>query len=237
MVQIHVVHPVSLVLLSSIWANSRCAQEQYADMVQKKGIYLGILDLAILCLKRHKDVFMMFYDADFATRPGMKSLLEILQMYVSTDVGWNGCTHPDLASPNTWVIAASRADFQTDTVNRLNHYQPAFPQQGMHPDAWNFVTSEARNRLDKGIVRALKREEEASSDEEWYQSLCDHTQTLKAKAEFFRRLHAAGVNPVDVPSDGDCALWTILALEHGPMVRGEKSQHEQVKRLREDACH
>ena len=76
--------------------------------------------------------------------------------------------------------------------------------------------------------------EEDEADEPFRESAQQHLDLWKNKQEFYSSLLALDLLPADVPGDGNCALWTVCALESGCFLQTKMSTSIRVMGLRQD---
>lgn len=94
-----------------------------------------------------------------------------------------------------------------------------------------------QDRLEKRIKSCKMRLREMEDDEAdmpFRESAQEHLDLWKNKQEFYSSLLALDLLPADVPGDGNCALWTICALESGCFVRTKMTTSPKVNALRQD---
>ena len=58
---------------------------------------------------------------------------------------------------------------------------------------------------------------------------------LQRQKLFFDVMQKIDFLPSVVPGDGNCALWSILALMGGPVQKAQMSTAKDAKKLRDDA--
>ena len=82
--------------------------------------------------------------------------------------------------------------------------------------------------------RRLKQMDQDESDEEYVESLRHQLEIWERKQEFINSVVGLGFLPCDVPGDGNCALWTLSALQAGCFIRTATSTLEKTMQLRQD---
>lgn len=210
---------------------------QYATLCCKSAFYLGILDLALLALKRGKDLAVLYWDDENAAGiPVIRPALEIMQSFVPECVHWDGKKTVNLASPDTWIAACLRAGFHRGSFCQMNHWIPVFSRQQMGEEFWSKRTTEVMNKFKKSYERtqARMKQDDSDSDDVYQASLQNLLRQLNAKSDFWTTLHAVGIHPEEVPADGDCCLWTAASLLAGPVVRVAFTSKESVLEMRKE---
>ena len=205
----------------------------YSQRILKKGVYLSVADLAMMSKLKNKAICMVYWDNEHLGKaPPVVPLQESLTALA-------GRTFPDLPKcdmpdENTWCVGVCRADYRRDGFQQLNHFVPLYQEAVMTDQLWHIAATEKRRKLQKRIERTQQQVEEAS-DEEWAESLQDNVLLLKNQEAFMSTLHSVGLHPNTVPGDGDCMLWTILALQGGPVVGCQMNDRNDVQSLREES--
>ena len=62
----------------------------------------------------------------------------------------------------------------------------------------------------------------------------DHLESWVNKKAFFEVLISMGLLPADVPADGNCALWSLCALEAGCFIQTKLCTAERIRGVRQD---
>ena len=105
---------------------------------------------------------------------------------------------------------------------------------------WEEVVPATLKKFQKRIASTIKKlevesEDSDSGNEARKASLREQLDSLQQKKLFLDVLTEMDLFPSDVPGDGNCLLWSVLALQAGPVVRTFLSNKEKVLALREDA--
>ena len=82
--------------------------------------------------------------------------------------------------------------------------------------------------------KRIERLQEEDSDSEFVYSAQEHLRLWENKQTFFNFLLAMELLPCEVPGDGNCALWALLALEAGYVLRLNMATEEKCLELRQD---
>ena len=93
-----------------------------------------------------------------------------------------------------------------------------------------------QDRLAKRISsceKRVKQMQEDESDTEFAESVKIHLDSWIKKC-FFDTLISMGLLPADVPGDGNCALWSICALEAGCFIQTRLTTAERIRGVRQD---
>lgn len=205
----------------------------YAKEVQRSGFYLGLLDLALLGIKKKKEIRLVFHDDDFKDAPPIKNLKEVISvMYPDAGPCFN--FESDSAP---WYIGVTKANYARAPQRQLDHFVALFLKEEIGDGMWDLVTSSHEKKFQKRYDFLLRQiQENDDSDEEFVRSLYDHFQPLENQKAFVNAMKTLSLRSVLVPGDGNCALWTILALEVGPVAGNQVGTMQEVMELRKDAC-
>ena len=214
-------------------------KELYAEQVKKDGFYLGILDLAMWAMDREKELFIIYHDDEYKDIPAVRPVDDICQDFVPAALSWGQRKSGDMGSKNTWVVSACKADFTKGGFRQLNHFVPVFTRQQMGA-LWDEVTVKSMQKLKKRHAAAQSRLNDLDmddSDDEWRCSVQDQEQLLQRKLAFTDLRHSMQMHWGDVPADGNCALWSLMALEDGPVVLNQQSSTSDMILLRKASWH
>ena len=206
-------------------------------MCRKNAFYLGILDLCLLAISHGKELGVLYWDDEKpGQHPVIKSGASIMEIFVPDFVIWEKPHELNMNSHDTWLFAACRSDFVRGSFRQINHFVPLFTKAQMdsvNPSLWSECTSKCHAKAEKALKKALRQAED-ESDEEISATLTTYTQTLVAKIEFLKTMQDMELYCCEVPSDGNCALWSALTL-HGGCVMGRSIKtDEHVTELRMD---
>ena len=80
----------------------------------------------------------------------------------------------------------------------------------------------------------MKKMQEEESDTEFAESVKIHLESWVNKKAFFEVLISMGLLPADVPADGNCALWSLCALEAGCFTQTKLCTAERIRGVRQD---
>jgi hypothetical protein len=193
------------------------------------------VDIAMLGRKFNKTPVLLYYDQDFQGQ----NPLRLLRNIFNGMLGFDEEPMPPMDSADTWVIGVCRSDFSREGFLSLNHYIPIWTRQQMG-SVWEDVVPQTQGKLEKRIASTFKKLELESEDsdsggEARKASLREQLESLLQKKKFIDLLIDMDLFPTDVPGDGNCLLWSILALQAGPVVRTFLSDKQKVIALRQDA--
>ena len=217
-------------------------QVQYGHHVEKSGIYITLLDIMHIVLSRGKNLVCLIYDDD---GPKLLSIVEILENMNITGVE-DVSKNPDFYALETWFVIVTRADFQKGSFLTLNHFQPGWHKKQMGEEAWEDCKIAATKRLMQEEAKHAKEMAEFENysqtmdkdeAEGLRQSLKDRAANMEAEFAFFKACAALDVYTEPVPADGNCGLWTCLALAKGKPKPGRGLTHKKpdVLNLRSEA--
>ena len=72
------------------------------------------------------------------------------------------------------------------------------------------------------------------SDDELQETYREYLLGLGRQLEFADPMMRMDFHPGMVPADGNCALWSLLALEGGPCAKAQMASKADVQKMRED---
>ena len=135
-------------------------------------------------------------------------------------------------SPSTWVFAVCHNTFERVSFTRLNHFLPLYPRSQLNEE-WDPMTSKLAKNLDDAISRTRDHMNGLQFvDAAMAKSLEQHLGRLERKRVFYNEAFKLDLMPAEVPGDGNCALWTLLAVRSGCFVQSALSTEERVAELR-----
>ena len=178
---------------------------------------------------------LLYFDDEFTDLPKLVGFDQMLQsMFPDMDLELPA-SPPDPDSSETWCVAALQANYERGDFRQLNHYMPLFSRKAMGESVWSTLAEKNLRKLEKLISRQQDSLENGEdSEDEFLESTRDHIIQLKRQLDFTGLVHRVGFHPATVPADGNCALWTLLSLEGGPVARAQMGSMQQVKELREE---
>lgn len=217
-------------------------QEFYAAHVAKNGVYLGELDLALLAGREGPPIYptLAYWDSDgLQIRPLSTMLADFLGLGMREKL--------ELGNMETYVMLKCRADLVPGSVTELNHYIPVWHEKQLGQE--RFVLCQKIIEADVAVRKLAINEKlvevsRAHGDPEWADAalagLLMDEKHLESEEKLNQELFMNGLVPFQVPGDGNCLLWSWLALEHGPdCILDGKNYSRSIsdsKMLRED-CH
>ena len=213
-------------------------EEAYAKMIAQNGTFLGLPEIAMLAEREKKNVLLLYYDNDFEDVPTLTPLAQVLFSFTGGALGSADGELSDMASLDTWVLAACRADFVKAPFQQLNHYMPVWTKKQMGSDDFEKTMKHSLAKIDKKILslnKKLERDSDDSMDEALQESILPHIGWNHRRKAFFQNLEEMGLLPVEVPGDGNCLLWSVVSLLAGPTIRSALSTLQKVEALRLDA--
>ena len=212
---------------------------RYGQLISRDAEYLSLPDLALLSHHVGKKAVVAFFDEPGP--PRLQCLTALLQRMC----GQPECAMPDFGCSDTWFYVACRLDWKRAGLMTLNHFIPAWHRDQLDHD-WEVarltLVSRHRNReatLSASIVKALDVLQNAEEDEQEEAeanlfSLMDEKTQLRNEVEAVNQMFQVGLIPKIVPGDGNCGLWSTIALRQGFQATLNTVQgHGEVMELRE----
>lgn len=212
---------------------------EYAERCTENAFFLGLGDLALIAAERKKSVLVLCYDTEAAAVPGLHSLGSMLNSLSE------GCWDPsldlkaDTSDHNTWVVAYvncgswARTPFQS-----LNHMLPLF-SQSLCGANWSTLCQTLMAKLDHRVNKlgrlAAIAAEDSDENDECHLSLVEQVSLAESKRVFFKLMMDAGFCACDVPAEGNCFPWSVLALQAGAWINQQLSTNEKMLEVRRDA--
>ena len=209
------------------------SQVCYGHNVSQERVYLSPLDLGHLALRRGKELVLCFLEKDKSVNPSkctflsFKLFLEnLLPDHDFPDLE----DEPDMSSRDTWIIWATRADFQPVELKDLasvNHFVPVWhrsqiPQNDNGQDDFEVVMkaamikhSKQKQSLEGQIKDIQEKNHTDEEDEAKMASLMDQLDLLQKEVDARELFKSYGCHFHSVEADGNCGLWTVLALLGG----------------------
>lgn len=181
-------------------------------------------------------MLLVYYDDEFEGKPVVSSVGEVLRkMFPDAHIPFQE-EEIAPASSNTWSVACLMANYVRGSFRQLNHFQPLFCREEMGEDLWSRVAKGSRDKLGKKIEKCLSSLPGSDeSEDEFSISAKDHLRFLERQAVFTDCMFSLGFHLGIVPADGNCALWSLLALEGGPVVKAQMSRKENVLEMRKES--
>jgi len=208
----------------------------YAETVTKPGFYLGVLDIALLARRREKDILILYYDDEFKDVPTVKNLSQILgAIFPDAEVqGQKESPKPEHAT--AWCLASLMANYERGSFRQLNHFVPLFVKASMGEAMWETVAEKSLVKMVKRVrtMEETKPDTDDDSEDELAESHREYLMSCRRQLEFVQLMMRLDFHVGIVPSDGNCALWSLLALEGGPCAKAQMSSKADVQKLRED---
>ena len=205
---------------------------KYSQQVCKDGFFLGWGDVAIHANQFWHEVMVLCWDDN---DEGLLPLSRRLNALTGFDFGSD--QPPDLSKSSTWIIAWTRADYQKGPFQSLNHALPMFHRKQL-PDDFDRLTESMMSKFDQRVKKIRMQlslcEDEVDEDVFIKASLEDTLLTLEKKRLFFRDMIDRDLMPVDVPGDGNCCIWSIIALQAGPFVSTSVTCNKKVLEKRKE---
>ena len=208
----------------------------YAKHMRKPGVYVGFADLALLASVREKNVLLLVYDDEVEGPPLMKSLTSVMHTWTDGKFSWPGDMNPEPTAPNTWILAYLNGNYERCSFLQLNHFMPLYPSI-QFGETWAAVVDQELGSIASKLARAkaMLANCDSDDDEAVKQSLENNMKRLELKLKFFQTCTNMNLLPVEVPGDGDCSLWSLLAVQAGGLIRRNLSTPEHIASLRNDA--
>lgn len=216
----------------------------YGYYVGLDRVYLGVLDLVLLALLGGKDVVLVVHVKDNdATTVQNVPLRKYLEDTVSGIVLEDLNPDPDFSSESTWFVAAVRADHKATSLSEffeVNHFIPAWHKSQLPESDWKLLTGKAKLALaDKQLkiskqIHGCMSSATKGQNSEALASLLEMQEIYEDEESEFHDFEFHDFFISTVPGDGNCCLWTLLALRGGVDQLENKPSKEEVQQLRED---
>ena len=193
---------------------------EYASFVAEDGVYLGLLDLQVLAVWHQKYCKVLYLELGQPARA--QPLPEVISKLLGlTDS--HAITAEDLGetSAEEWCLFSVRADYVKGYHNQCNHWLPAWDREALGPEfqvrACSAQADLAGRQLDlatkvQEITDQIQRGDGDETAELLLDSLMDQSAQLERQTQTFQELNDAGFCVEEVPADGNCCLWSLLAL-------------------------
>ncbi len=207
-------------------------EEAYATRVQKTGVFLGLLDLQLLALHFKRKIMMVFYDTDFTDFPKVVPLTDMLRR-LTPGVP---CPSSSDEEAEPWYIAGVSADWQRREFRRISHFVPLFAKSSMGLGLWDMLAGGSMSKMTDRLARMCPETDDGQSGDEFERSMRELAKTLEDQIKYTKMMNAIDLHVAPVPADGDCAIWSFLALDGGVVKRAQGASREHVARLRQDTC-
>lgn len=122
------------------------------------------------------------------------------------------------------------------------HFVAPSPVSESSPLSWSsgncFVNfrDAPQDKIERRVRAAEKRLQAAmeESDEEMKDSSMKGLCVWENKHHFYNILLAMDLLPADVPGDGNCGLWTLIALESGNSIQTNLVTPDRMMQMRQD---
>ena len=170
---------------------------------------------------------MVYYDDGFGDLPSAIDLMEVIRpMVVIEDPEQQA---PGSSSP--WYFAALMSDYRRGSFQQLSHFMPLFCKTHMGAGTWTTLSHSVSRKMSKRLNQfAASLPAEDESEDEFSASAKEHLMLLQRQKLFFDVMQKIDFLPSVVPGDGNCALWSILALMGGPVQKDPESSDVYRKR-------
>ena len=193
-------------------------------MMGKYGKYLGLLDLTLLCNLNKKEAVIAYWEPDEPLR--LQSLPCVLSRQFN-EAGDPDLTladlWPEIEYDGQWYLVCCRADFKRDQHYACNHWLPAFHKDQLGED-WSVRKLQAAADLQDRILEQTKvvtkvtteqEDSDEEADDQAFASALEYLSLLESQQAWFQQLAESDLVAEEVPADGDCGLWSVLALQAG----------------------
>ena len=214
-------------------------------MVALDGTYISLLDLLLLASARDKElVCLLFDDREKVECRSLRHILEEIKNVKIEDMKES----PDLSSPNTWIIIGCKANFERGSVIHLNHFLPGWHKAQLGKDRQLSLLGSMKEIMvrEAKLVREAAdldvQEKDGKLDSLMLETLRNDLEMRKADLQredtTKKVIQELSIVCKDVPGDGNCGLWTILALQNNDIPKNcfFTAQQKDVKSLREESC-
>lgn len=192
----------------------------YSKHVQENGIYLHLLDLAVMCNFYSKNGSVIYYDSDEIMPP--RSFADLITKVIGVPGDSDFCLHQSdiskaSAEDDTWVFVCCRADFEAAGILNCNHWLTAWHYDVLGEADWNLRRSTFTYEITESILACTKHIKSLGTDAEDAEivSAMMQLELLQRKQQCFEAIMKQKFMPVDVPADGNCGVWSVLSFKQG----------------------
>ena len=221
------------------------SQVYYSGYVIQSGVFLDLLDLVLLGWAGKKN--LLFLALDDQKDRKLNSLNYFIEKMMDFKVAEGFEDSPALDDDTTWVIVASRADWEEGPFLTFNHFMPGWQKERMSIQEWEkcceLFEAQYAARREKiqadidSLTKFLDSTGETQSGE--YVSLLMVQKSLEKEYSALKRCIEIGVYVEPVKADGNCGLWTLLELDADkPMLLSPNRtppSYEDMMSLRQDS--
>lgn len=188
----------------------------HADLVEERGYWVDLLDLALLAEVRGKQLKFVIYNGSSPLK-----LLSAVDYFQGVSPTFAARVSP---SAPLWIVVLYNVKYvATDDSKQLNHFVPAWGHDiAGFENLWQSSVSSAEKEVRDGNQPACPKCGQASGDIDVVDKIkhveaAEKHQTALRKVQFVKDLKAdLRLVAQDVPADGDCALWSVALADAGP---------------------
>lgn len=213
--------------LSSFWCKAA-----YAEACQGRSFELGILDAALLCLRRKQQLLCVYYDDEFVGKPSLTTVFDVLRKIIPDVKGISDDPPIDPSRDDTIVLAAIHAHYERGSFRQLNHWVPLFHSSKLGEDLFDLCVEERLKKLQRQEQKWLAQLEDDDSDFE--RSINDALRSVNNQKTFTELMGSMGFFAENVPGDGSCLVWSLLAFVHNTPQTGGRPSVEEMMAMRKD---
>lgn len=180
----------------------------------------------MLALNRNKDLVFTFVNEEKGDQEvvGM-SFGQLVEDYLpGITRADDSSLQPHFGSTDTWLVRVGRYDnkpVSLATFTSMNHFEPAFHREQIGEANLTTGFTNSLSVISKELAdiersqKKLKDKKQLFNKAQW-ESLETSKRELQEEDAARKLFINYDVLTKRVPGDGDCGLWTFLALERGP---------------------
>lgn len=210
---------ISLFLPHSLF---RCqialTQVAYSKFIQTPGVYLGLVDIAMLALAKRKRIILLTADKGGLKSPTdiLKVLADQLPPQVHLDLSDCKVDEPiDTSNPNVWFLLYCRADFKVDNILSMNHFLPLWHCDQLGKEDWEYAVQTSLHDLSEKNYALATHMQAENIEDEVFESLLEQSVLIESTKAMLDKLNEMKFVAQMVPADGNCGPFSLAALERG----------------------
>ena len=194
---------------------------RYAEKVKSDGFYLSFVDMFLFVEEKEASIRYVIHEEGKLLEPE-SALLAIQQMLPKEMDIEKHCSAHDPSSPMCWHFLLCKFDFSSDQLCNLQHWVPCFYKDCVGEDTWaaciQMYTSSLEERklqIEANIIESMQNDAEDKMQDACLEAHLEAQEHLQLEEKTFKGLHSMNLFPVQVPGNGNCGVWSLLACSEG----------------------